>query len=281
MAVAHVRAVLSDLLDSYTRRRGKTVWCEKTPRTSSSGTCWLPSSPRRALSASIAMPWTWPIPAWTTSASVSRLFRPSCCGLPGTTSRARYLLGGRHRRAAGARGAHPGADLPSPLRGTRQRSGGHPVSLFRFLELELGPLRSRRRLHQRPRPPGGPWRGWLRALQQPDQPLQPGTGRGHPDREAPRRAEGTDAPGCSGRWDIPRCRTVRASPPPRDPAVRTPAGSSRPCSRTRAGGVAAPAVPLACDVVVAGEGGGAWLLEWDGGGLRVARAPAAVRRGSS
>lgn len=270
VVVAHVRAVLSDLLDAYTRRRGKTVWCEKTPRNAHYRDLLAAVFPdarficlyRHALDVAI---------------SCIDNFR---LGFPPVLYDYMVRASGDHVQGAVAYWA----DVTSGLLEFESR---HPDRTFRlrYEDLVGDPEGTLPRLF---RYLGLDWDPSLLGSVFTSEHDRGGDGYALYSSHISRSSLGRGRTLPTGKLSADlRARMLgllqglgypELPEPPLEPSTVVPDGpDARWFFETllpeRAGQAAPPAVPLSCDVIVQGSGGGAWLLEWDDGGLRVSPGP--------
>ncbi|HEY8022326.1 MAG TPA: sulfotransferase [Thermoanaerobaculia bacterium] len=277
-ALERTRAILADLLDSYTRARGKTIWCEKSP---SNVYTWellaavFPGARFLCLHRH----------ALDVTSSLIETFR---FGFPpGLRDWARRFAGDNIQ--AGLRywvdstGHVVECEKRLPERSFRLRYEDIVAApaealapAFRFLGLDWDPaLLGSVFSSQHDRGGGDPYVFFSERIRQDSV----GCGRSLPLEGLPgdllRRLGELYAelgyPEKPARLE-PAASAVAVAPAPAgpaaDPQTRWVFETLLP-ERAATAGVLPPA-PFACDVTVRGQGGGTWALEWDADGLRVA-----------
>jgi len=291
-ALEHTRAILSELLDSYTRGRGKTIWCEKSPANAFLWELLAAIFPdarflclhRHALDVTSSLietfrfgfppglrDWARRFPAdhiqaglcyWADSTE-----RVVECEkrLPERSFRLRY----EDIVAAPAEALAPAfrfldlewdpALLGSVFSSQHDRGGGDPYAFFseRIRQDSVGAGRSLP-LEGLPDDLLGRLSQLYAELGYPEKPVR---------LEPAASATAATEPGATAA--MPASEEGAA---PAGPAVDSPARwvfETLLPERAATAGVLPPA-PFSCDVTVRGQGGGTWALEWDADGLRVA-----------
>ncbi|HZF08188.1 MAG TPA: sulfotransferase [Thermoanaerobaculia bacterium] len=279
--VLRTRAILGDLLDSYAQRRGKPIWCEKSPDNANFGDLLAEVFPdarflclyRHALDVAHSCIETYRY-------GFPRGFQEYLQKSPGDHVQAvlEYWLETTTRTTE--------LERRLPERTFRLRyedlvadPAGTLAPLFGFLGLAWDPaLLATAFTAEHDRGPGDPYVYFTDRIRQ----NSVGTGGNLPvenlpvglkDRVQARLTElGYPArPVALAGSAISTVSTASAAVPGTEGAFEARQLFER--LPAQAAGGPPPPAPLACDVVVHGPGGGAWALEWDADGLRVTPGP--------